>query len=89
MLKKYRANQKLFSKNLHDDKTFNKQNINEKDFSEIGTEDETIINALLVSSLNENTLYNSVDNNDFRYEQFEHELKTNEVILATHILLIT
>jgi len=41
---------------------------------DVGTEDETVSSALLVSEYNENTFRVSTSSNDFRYEQFEHAL---------------
>ena len=39
-------------------------------------EDETVSNAYLISEFNENTFHISLNDKDFRYEQFEQTVKT-------------
>jgi len=82
-----KANLQLFQNNVYgSSKSINKTSLVEQKsrdelrcsmenlIGEIGTEDETVSSAFLVSEYNENTFHVSIDSNDFRYEQFEQAL---------------
>lgn len=93
-----RTNQKLFRKNIYSsNKCLNRQSTTRKELAgstgnlmitSDTNEDETVSNACLLSEFNENTFHVSMNDKDFRYEQFEQAVETNHVIFLFFVVHI-